>query len=62
MAYKQFMDALSRHGMTWVGILGYVELGNGCSVSILNCPKKSNRARLAFLLAAQEKEIERRAS
>ena len=58
MTYKQFMEALKRHNMKWVGFMGYVEIGFGCSVSILNAPK-NNRARLAYLLKEQERAIER---
>ena len=57
MTYTQFMDALKRHNMKWVGFMGYVEIGFGRSVSILNAPK-NNRARLAYLLREQEEAAE----
>jgi hypothetical protein len=54
LSYKQFMEALTRHGMKWTGVMGYVEIGFGTSCSILNVPGKNNRRRLAYLLEKQE--------
>lgn len=52
---KQFVDALKRHGMRQVGFMGYVDVGNGLSVSILNANSKRLRVILAFLLREQAK-------
>lgn len=55
MSLKQFHEALVRHGMRRTGFLGYVEVGYGTSVSMLNANTANRRQVLAFLLDAQEK-------
>jgi hypothetical protein len=64
MSNKQFLAALTRHGMKPTGFMGYVELGNGTntSVSMLNAGTTNLRAILAYLLKQLEKrkaEMER---
>jgi len=55
MTVKQFHQALTRHGMKLVGILGYVEMFDGkLSVSRLN-GGKTLRSQLAYLLAQKDK-------
>jgi hypothetical protein len=50
---KQFNAALARHGMFRVGFLGYVGVTMRTHVSMHNAPRRTNRARLAYLLKAQ---------
>ena len=60
MSRKQFLEALSRHGMKWVGFMGYVEMSvervsGRVSVSVHNSGSSNRRAWLAFLLAEQQR-------
>lgn len=60
MTHQQFTAALKRHNMKWTGFLGYVEIGYGCSCSVLNVGKHAGyRAWLAYLIREQEKAEER---
>ena len=63
MTQKQFFDALKRRGMEPTGFMGYVKLGGGLEVSMLNCGG-NRRQRLAWLIARQNEwqaECERKA-
>ncbi len=56
MSPRQFEEALKRHGMRIVGILGYVEMDGGkLSVSMYNANTLNRRRILAYLLAEKEK-------
>lgn len=60
MSITQYRAALDRNGIKPVGFLGYYDVGNGLSVSILNLGgNASRRAKLAYLLAAQAREKSR---
>ena len=54
MTTRQFRLALARHGMEWAGFMGYVSLGYGRRVSVLNVGAHAGyRAWLAYLLREQ---------
>lgn len=62
MANKDFSDAqfhaaLKRNGMTIVGFMGYVNIGGGRSVSMLNAGTTRYRTILAYLLEQQAKYV-----
>lgn len=49
----QFKAAVKRHGFTPVGFMGYYEIGNGLTVSVLNAGP-NRRAQLSYLIAKHE--------
>ena len=49
MTKRQFDEACRRHGFKPEGFLGYHDLGDGLSVSVLNAGD-NRRARLAYLV------------
>jgi hypothetical protein len=52
---QQFKAKLAHYGMRWTGILGFVDIGHGRSVSIRNVRTRCWRKRLAWLLKEQDK-------
>lgn len=56
MSQRQFAEALKRHGMRRVGIMGYVEMDGGkLAVSMYNANTLNRRKILAYLLKEKEK-------
>jgi hypothetical protein len=53
MSEREFRAALTRNGMREFGLMGYVDIGNGVSVSMLNANTTNLRAILAYLLNRQ---------
>ena len=54
MTRQQFLSALQRYGMRNEGIMGYVAIGHGVSVSRHNAGANF-RAQLAYLIREQER-------
>jgi len=58
LTHNQWNAALSRNGIRPVGFLGYYDIGNGVSVSVLNAGQfATRRAKLAWLLRRQAEEV-----
>ena len=51
MTKRAFLDACKRRGFKGTGFLGYFEIGNGVSVSVLNAGP-TRREQLAYLIQA----------
>ena len=55
---REFFAALARNDMRATGFMGYVEIKTAkgvVSVSWQNAPRQTRRARLAYLLAQQDR-------
>lgn len=56
LTIKQFETSIAEHGFKRVGFMGYYDIGDGVSVSVLNAGlNASNRTKLAYLLDARAK-------
>ena len=62
---KQYEAAMAKHGFRWGGgVLGYWILPGPREVRVseYNAPRDTNRSRLAYMLAALDRERERAAA